>query len=158
MSCINKKEGVEMPMKNEELRPGDIIFTDRFLYRHYGIYAGHDRVIHYSSRNGDFGNDVCVRETSMKRFVKGGSYQIAEFDAKQGKEKCFSREETVSRARSRIGKKGYNLLFNNCEHFALWCKTGVNKSDQVEKTLCAVLLLGAAVVVTGLLANSDEVG
>ena len=33
---------------------------------------------------------------------------------------------------SRIGEQRYNLLFNNCEHFANWCKTGRHRSSQVE--------------------------
>ena len=49
--------------------------------------------------------------------------------------KLFSAAETVKRARSRIGERGYNLLLNNCEHFAVWCKTGVEKSEQVEEII-----------------------
>ena len=47
--------------------------------------------------------------------------------------KLYSPKETVYRARSRLGERGYNLLLHNCEHFAIWCKTGVEKSDQVEE-------------------------
>ena len=36
---------------------------------------------------------------------------------------------------SRIGEQNYNLLFNNCEHFANWCKTGRHRSGQVEDWL-----------------------
>lgn len=49
--------------------------------------------------------------------------------------KIYSPEETVKRARSRLGEKEYNLLLNNCEHFAIWCKTGLSKSYQIEKLL-----------------------
>jgi hypothetical protein len=35
----------------------------------------------------------------------------------------------------RIGEQRYNLLFNNCEHFAHWCKTGRHRSAQVEDWL-----------------------
>lgn len=49
--------------------------------------------------------------------------------------KIYSPEETVQRARSRLGEKEYNLLLNNCEHFAIWCKTGLSKSYQIEKLL-----------------------
>ena len=31
----------------------------------------------------------------------------------------------------------YNLVFNNCEHFASFCATGVKRSGQVEKTVIA---------------------
>ena len=33
---------------------------------------------------------------------------------------------------SRLGEQNYNLLFNNCEHFATWCKTGRHRSVQVD--------------------------
>jgi hypothetical protein len=35
----------------------------------------------------------------------------------------------------RLGEQNYNLLFNNCEHFAHWCKTGRHRSAQVEDWL-----------------------
>jgi hypothetical protein len=35
----------------------------------------------------------------------------------------------------RLGEQNYNLLFNNCEHFAHWCKTGRHRSSQVENWL-----------------------
>ncbi len=44
----------------------------------------------------------------------------------------YSPEETVERAKSRLGEDKYSLAFNNCEHFALWCKTGLRESSQVE--------------------------
>lgn len=44
----------------------------------------------------------------------------------------YSPEETVQRAKSRLGEKDYFLLTNNCEYFALWCKTGVHESHQVQ--------------------------
>jgi hypothetical protein len=47
--------------------------------------------------------------------------------------KIYSDEETVERAFSRLGEKEYNLVINNCEHFAMWCKTGVSVSYQVKK-------------------------
>lgn len=35
----------------------------------------------------------------------------------------YPREETIERAKSLLGYKGYSLPFDNCEHFAWWCKT-----------------------------------
>lgn len=52
--------------------------------------------------------------------------------------KIYSPDETVERARSRLGEKKYDLLMNNCEHFAIWCKTGLSKSYQIEKLLKAL--------------------
>jgi hypothetical protein len=52
---------------------------------------------------------------------------------------------TLRRAMGRIGEQRYNLLFNNCEHFATWCKTGRHRSRQVEDWL-RTGALGALVV------------
>lgn len=45
----------------------------------------------------------------------------------------YTPEQTVARARSRIGESHYNLVTNNCEHFVIWCKTGVHESMQVNE-------------------------
>lgn len=42
-------------------------------------------------------------------------------------------EETLRRAKTRIGEKCYNLGLNNCEHFALWCKFKTQISNQVSR-------------------------
>lgn len=39
--------------------------------------------------------------------------------------------DIVRRARSSIGEMKYNLWSKNCEHFAVWCRYGKLKSNQV---------------------------
>ena len=39
--------------------------------------------------------------------------------------------DIVREALSRIGEIGYNVLWNNCEHFASYCRYGVKWSEQV---------------------------
>jgi uncharacterized protein YfaT (DUF1175 family) len=142
----------------DSLKPGDIIFCDRIIYKHYGVYAGNGRVIHYATQNGDFGADVRVRETSLKKFAGDGKCMLLPLLNNCAGLKHFSAEETVKRARSRLGEKAYNLLFNNCEHFALWCKYGINKSTQVEQVMATALALGAVAVVTYIAVESDKEG
>lgn len=50
----------------------------------------------------------------------------------------YSPDETIQRAKSKLGEKKYNLVANNCEHYAIWCKTGLHESHQVESLLHAV--------------------
>ena len=45
---------------------------------------------------------------------------------------CSPPGVTLARALGRLGEQRYNLIFNNCEHFAHWCKTGRHRSAQVE--------------------------
>lgn len=47
----------------------------------------------------------------------------------------YSPEETIKRAKSRLGENKYSLIWNNCEHFAIWCKTGLEESKQVDEVL-----------------------
>lgn len=42
------------------------------------------------------------------------------------------KEEIVSRASSKLGKKTYDLMTNNCEHFATWCRYKKQVSRQAD--------------------------
>ena len=137
-------------------KPGDIIFSDHMLYKHYGVYVGNGRVIHYKSKNGDFGTDIGICETSLKQFADGGKCKLAYFSENRSGARQYSAGETIRRARSRIGEKRYNLLFNNCEHFALWCKYGTNKSYQVEKAFTAAVAIATAAAVAHIVKSHEE--
>ena len=54
----------------------------------------------------------------------------------------YTPEETVVRARERIGETQYSLWTNNCEHFAIWCKTGISESHQIEDIMSALAETG----------------
>jgi hypothetical protein len=149
--CVLIK-GVLMSVFNE-INTGDILCVNRGLYKHYGIYAGNSTVIHYTAPDGDFGIDASIHKTALKEFEDGGVAQVVKL---HGTGKQFSPEETVRRAISRIGEKKYNLLFNNCEHFALWCKTGMNKSCQVERAAGTVILVSMAIVLTKLVISAND--
>ena len=125
------------------LKKGDIIFVDKGLYKHYWIYADNGVVVHYSDKNGNFGTDIKIQEASLDDFASGFEVKVCQLDEK--KYTLYSGEETLKRAYSRLGEKNYNLIFNNCEHFAVWCKTGISDSDQVNKVIrtAVVLSIGA---------------
>jgi len=126
--------------------PGDVIYVKRMgdLYRHYGIYAGHNRVIHYAGHGGDWGDDVSIHEAPLSEFLQGSRrFTVCDFKTRSNIPgyHLYTREETLQRACRRLGERNYNLITNNCEHFALWCRTGISSSSQVkeaEKTLCNV--------------------
>lgn len=115
-------------------RHGDVVKVTHTLYDHYGIYVEVStgaRVIHYTGENGPQDFNGMVRETPLSVFLNGEKeYSVCKFDPMRYKT-IFSGEKTVERARSKLGQKGYNILTNNCEHFAIWCKTGEEESSQV---------------------------
>jgi hypothetical protein len=105
---------------------GDQIYVMRPLlsvegvYEHHGIDCGDGTVIHYHK-----GDDAVVTRTTMEGFARGTSVYTKQQPL------AFIPDIVVQRAESRLGERQYNLLTNNCEHFANWCKTGRNESQQL---------------------------
>lgn len=132
-----------------QLQKGDILFVDKGLYKHYGIYAGNNTVVHYSDKGSNFGLDIKVQEASLDDFAGGVQIQVCHLDPK--KYNLYSADETVERAYSRLGEKKYNLVFNNCEHFAVWCKTGISDSEQVTKAIATAAVISVGIIVLGVL-------
>ncbi|XP_078658222.1 phospholipase A and acyltransferase 1-like [Branchiostoma floridae x Branchiostoma belcheri] len=66
--------------------------------------------------------------------------------------KCVqSGRAILKRARSKLGEVGYNALWNNCEHFATWCRYGEGDSKQAKKAITAGIYVGAVVAGLGAL-------
>lgn len=130
------------------------------LYEHYGIYIGNDEVIHFTKSNGkniiiktSMKKFMEFNKSDDMYFILDCEPQIYDINnvlddiyIKDNKNifdkqiptlfrrpiEIYSPEETVSRAKQYIGEQGYNLLVKNCEHFAIWCKTGLKHSYQLD--------------------------
>ncbi len=113
---------------------GDQIYVIReFLniqgvYEHHGIDCGDRSVIHYRK-----GTET-IERTSFAIFAIDAMSKVYV----KHYSTCFIPDVVVHRAESRLGERNYNLLFNNCEHFANWCKTGVSESQQVRDFIPAI--------------------
>ncbi|MGB7273123.1 MAG: lecithin retinol acyltransferase family protein [Geitlerinemataceae cyanobacterium] len=90
------------------------------IYEHHGIDCGDGTVIHYRKPS------ETIERTSISTFTRGGKIYVRQYDV------CYIADTVIDRAESRLGEHQYNLLYNNCEHFATWCKTGKNYSTQIE--------------------------
>ncbi|MCU0524992.1 MAG: lecithin retinol acyltransferase family protein [Elainella sp. Prado103] len=106
---------------------GDQIYVMRPLmnmdgaYEHHGIDCGDGTVIHYYK-----GGEVpTITRTSFATFARGNPVYP------QPQSIAYLPEIVIQRAESRLGEQKYQLLTNNCEHFATWCKTGRNESPQL---------------------------
>ncbi len=155
------------------IKPGDVLGVSRNgLYEHYAIYMGEGRVIHYCGETRDFGGKVTIHEAPFSDFIKDSdTFFVVWFDDgrpvkiqkstsflfnsgvdfyngtfQRKKRNVYSLEETMKRAKSRIGEADYNLATNNCEHFAMWCKTGVAESSQVSHILNYAIMSGEIAV------------
>lgn len=109
------------------------------LYWHHAIVEDVDtkegivNVIEYSnSAPGFLRDNISPPKNPGKAKVMRGKYRLKDDLYLIKHEKCLPADEVVSRARSRLGEREYHLLKNNCEHFAMWCKTGISVSEQVK--------------------------
>jgi len=93
------------------------------LFNHHGIDLGDGSVAHYLE-----GRQIL--RSPLADFSRGEPVSVVSYS-----EPCSPPAQTLRRALSRLGEQNYNLLFNNCEHFAHWCKTGRHRSAQVEDWL-----------------------
>jgi hypothetical protein len=122
------------------LRRGDILGISRGTFEHFGIYFGYDQVIHFTSTNSDISmKNNRIMKTHINHFLRGNPY-IFKVDEEKWANTwgtifneeiiIYSPKQTIERAKGELGKEGYKLLVNNCEHFAFWCKFGVKKCTQ----------------------------
>ena len=81
-------------------------------------------------------DDIAVITTDISTFSNGEFVEKADPDRTEKKRRNIP-EITVKAALSRVGEKGYNILNNNCEHFANECYFGEKKSflDEVREKI-----------------------
>jgi hypothetical protein len=137
-------------MAEDNLKPGDVIWANRIAkgmpYNHCGIYEGGGFVIHFAAPSGSeiSQENAVIHRTTLKAFQDDCPLRVIDFQEENFKT-IYSPEETVRRARSRIGEKGYDFLTNNCDHFATWCKTGEHRSLQIDTAKNVVVALAEGV-------------
>ena len=133
-----------------ECKQGDMIRISFGNFYHYGIFVSEDEVIQFGLPPFDglltrkF-EDIAVCVSDIDTFSGGRVVEVASME-KSDKVKRLSPKKTVQRARERIGEKGYDILHNNCEHFARYCYLGEKRCEVTEgvvnewknKTICDV--------------------
>jgi hypothetical protein len=139
---------------SDEPALGAHLITQRRGYEHHGIYVGGGKVIHYAgfAKSAHRGP---VEEVALEAFAGGHAVAVRPHPFPK-----FSGEETVLRARSRLGENHYRLLTNNCEHFCAWCLLGESRSEQVHACLThpRTGLHAALCLVSAFVANRMKIG
>lgn len=93
------------------------------LYSHHGIDCGDGTVVHYWPDEVPLASSI--QRTTLGEFAEGGLVRVQEYA------ECDPAEVVVARALNSLGAGGFDPLTSNCEHFAVWCKTGRVESSQV---------------------------
>ena len=122
-------------------KKGDHIRVSRGLYNHHGIYISDEEVIHFTGIDDDSVLDWSKNEvikTDLADFLRGGELEVKEYTEEEF-EDLYPVEHIVHYARGCLGDAGYNLVINNCEHFANMCTLGRFRSRQVERVFNIIL-------------------
>jgi Lecithin retinol acyltransferase len=107
---------------------------------HDGIYIGDGLVIHMASDPGGGKASAHVQITTLAAFAAGRPVTVRLYAGNRDP------DAIVARAMSRLDDSGYNLISNNCQHFARWCATGDHISEQVEVGAAAAGTIGTPAV------------
>lgn len=135
------KVPIERVTSLSQLHRGDHIANEHLggLYWHHAIVErveikrGIFVVLEYSNSAKEFLRDIfsSAENLGIAQVVRN-EYQLQEGWYLIKHKDCLPTKDVVLRARKRLGENQYNPFGNNCEHFAMWCKTNIASSEQVK--------------------------
>lgn len=102
---------------------------------HHGVYVGNDQVAHFFGSSKKY--DASVRVIPVSEFEQLAAKEKQTVRVLQTQRR-LPPDVIQARALSQLGKSGYNMMTNNCEHFVNWCVQGVAYSPQVNYQLKTV--------------------
>lgn len=118
-----------------EIRPGDILRVYTGRYYHFGIYMGDDTVIHFAGPDAltlTDASQAAIRRDSLDHFAMGKPLEVREYSLRERLKKR-SPKKIMAAAVAELGHTGYDIIYNNCEHFVNKCAFGVPYSAQIDE-------------------------
>jgi Lecithin retinol acyltransferase len=119
---------------------GDHLCVSRGYLWHHGLYVGAGEVIHVASADSGGKASASIRRANLAEFAQGDAVKRLDYGSR------LTADESVERAEASLGRGGYHLTANNCEHFVTWCVTGRHSSAQVENVSSAATFVGATII------------
>ena len=143
---------------------GDLIVFQRATHKHYAVNVGNEEIVHLTSAGELNSFNVVLgiaghvsSANSSIAVIKKEKYNAfyKEGDKVYVEQHCWKSllpvSEIVKRANSKVGQTGYNLILNNCEHFARWCCYGEWESTQADVLMLRIAIAAVciwAVIIT----------
>ncbi|MCH7536028.1 MAG: C40 family peptidase [Bacteroidetes bacterium] len=141
---------------SNNLRPADaILLRKKFMgmFDHFAIYLGRHRHSNKPMFAANYTGGVQILE----------EHEAAEFLEKLDPEKIErftgserARSGAIDRAWQWVNKKGYHLIFNNCEHYKNFVQFGKKYSRQVDVAGKSAMVIGGATAVAGLASRNKK--
>lgn len=96
--------------QTKNLERADHLYVQRLGFTHHGLYMGNDNVMHYA--------DGRIHIVSLYEFAREATVNVLDTP------RIYSKDEVIARAYRRHMENSYDVVFNNCEHFVNWCRSG----------------------------------
>ncbi len=120
--------------KDAEPHLGTHVRTPRPVITHHGIVVGRNRVVHFDGEPKKKA-DAAIRETDWKQFAKNSKdfHEVIPTDLDNDPISTLRRAITVFLAlkEAQSSQRRYDLVLDNCEHFAISVQLGVGFSRQI---------------------------
>ncbi|XP_062253813.1 phospholipase A and acyltransferase 4-like [Platichthys flesus] len=117
-------------------KPGDLIQINRGPYKHWAVCIGENEVVHFGTDSGQSSGSLTnsgtgmVKREKLTNVVGNDDHQVK--NLLDNKYKARDPSIIVKEACERVGRVlKYDLVNNNCEHFATDLRYGVAESRQV---------------------------
>lgn len=112
--------------------PGAPVRVKVSFYYHYGIFVNQDSVIQFGLPDGPTraAEEIRVLSTDVYTFLQGGNLEVGIPDPAE-RRKLRPAAQVIAAAQGSIGRDGYDLLHNNCEHFVYECLFGQPDSPAI---------------------------
>lgn len=117
-----------------DLYPGAHIRVKVKNYYHHGIYIGNGEVVQFGHpfNVSEKPENVKVIRSPIEDFAGPATFiEVYQYSKKELKIKNKD-EDIIKKALSSLGEGGYNVLNNNCEHFANRCIFNNSRSSQTD--------------------------
>lgn len=138
------------------LQPADaIVLKKKFLgmFDHFAVYLGRhpETQKHLFAANYNDGVQL-VKQHELDYFLQ--TLQPDRIEKFNGTP--VQRKGAIRRALSKIGEKGYNLIWNNCQHYASFVQYGKKYSPQVDNIGKTLAVGGATAALIGLASKNSK--
>ncbi len=129
-------------------------------FQHHGVDLGDGSVVHFTDGDGGVAGpgqgsaSFVIQRTPVQVVTRDWRDTIHVIRYQQS----LDSDVVVQRALSQVGRRGYHLIFDNCEHFAAWCVIGREESRQVDVARERVSAASVKAMAAGSLSLASRIG
>lgn len=146
-------------IKVNGIQEADVIIVKREkfgIFDHFVVFLGYHHITYEPLFVANYGEHVdLISNNKLFNFLQ----TYTPTSIRRFKGNALDRSYAIKRALKELNspvKVGYNLIVNNCEHFANWVQTGVRESEQVQNFGKGALLGGLGLMAIG--ASTEKKG